>query len=345
MQPKKILIIRFSSIGDIVLTTPVIRVLKQSLKAEVHYLTKKAYHQIVAPNPYIDKVYVLEDQLSALLPQLKAEAYDYIVDLHHNLRTLRIKWSLRRPTFTFNKINWQKWLAVNLKWNYLPNQHIVERYLKTLVSLGVQDDGQGLDYFIPEDQQIDVGVIADQYFSHHINLRDQLADSHYVALVIGAAHATKRMPIAKIVAICKKINGPVLLLGGPDDALSGQEIADSAGDHVINTCGSFKLHQSASLVKQAKLVITHDTGLMHIAAAFQKEIISVWGNTIPAFGMYPFYEAGVNRNTIVEVNGLSCRPCSKIGFKSCPKGHFDCMNKIEETLIVGQVQEKLLKEF
>lgn len=326
------------------LTTPVIRCLKQQLDAEVHFLTKKAYQQIVAPNPYIDKVYMLEDQLSTLLPQLKKEAYDYIVDLHHNLRTLRIKWTLRRPSLTFNKINWQKWLAVNLKWNYLPNQHIVDRYLQAVAPLGVQNDGQGLDYFIPVDQEVDVGVIADQYFSHDSALRDQLADSHYVALVIGAAHATKRMPITKIVSICKKINGPVLLLGGPDDAPNGQEIANTAGSHVINTCGAFRLHQSASLVKQAKLVITHDTGLMHIAAAFQKEIISVWGNTIPDFGMYPFYEVGVNRNTIVEVNGLSCRPCSKIGFANCPKGHFDCMNKIEESIIVGQVQEKLLKE-
>ncbi|MEM6378038.1 MAG: glycosyltransferase family 9 protein [Bacteroidota bacterium] len=345
MQGQKILIIRFSSIGDIVLTTPVIRCLKQQLNAEIHFLTKKSYQQIASSNPHIDKVYLLESKLIDILPALKSEGYDFIVDLHNNLRSGRLKLALKRPSLTFNKINWAKWLMVNLKWNRLPNLHIVERYLAPVLQLGIKNDGQGLDYFIPEDQEVDIGILADQYFSHTVELRDALATGSYIALVIGAAHATKRMPVEKMISICQKINGPVLLLGGPDDQQRGTEIADAAGDHVVNTCGQFKLNQSASLVQQAKLVISHDTGLMHIAAAFQKEIISVWGNTIPDFGMYPFYEAGVNKNTTVQVKDLSCRPCSKIGFESCPKGHFKCMNKIDETIIVGQVQEKLLKEF
>jgi ADP-heptose:LPS heptosyltransferase len=252
---------------------------------------------------------------------------------------------LRRPNIAFNKINRQKWLMVNLKWNRLPNQHIVDRYLATVAQFGVQNDGQGLDYFIPKDQEVDLGVIADQFYGQIAVLRDYLAAGYYVAFVIGAAHATKRMSEDKIITVCKKIKGPVLLLGGPDDVERGQTIAEKSGNHVVNTCGRFKLHQSASLVKQAKIVVTHDTGLMHIAAAFNKEMVSVWGNTIPGFGMYPFYKDGVNRNTTVEVKGLACRPCSKIGFAKCPKGHFNCMNQITESTIVGQVQEKLLKEF
>ena len=97
---------------------------------------------------------------------------------------------------------------------------------------------------------------------------------------------------------------------------------------MINACGELKLHESASVVRQAEKVISHDTGMMHIAAAFGKKIISIWGNTIPEFGMYPYYSNGENNNITIEVDGLSCRPCSKIGYEKCPKGHFKCMNQI-----------------
>jgi ADP-heptose:LPS heptosyltransferase len=135
------------------------------------------------------------------------------------------------------------------------------------------------------------------------------------------------------------LTGPVVLLGGPAEAEEGQAIADAAGGHVLNTCGKFNLNQSASVVRQASRVITHDTGLMHIAAAFRKPIVSIWGNTIPEFGMYPFFPEGEGHNTTVQVGGLKCRPCSKIGYQRCPKGHFRCM----EDLPLQAVQAALEK--
>ena len=103
----KFLIIRFSSIGDIVLTTPVIRCLRKKYpEAEIHYLTKQAFRGIVATNPYIDKVHILADSFELMLHELKIEEYDYIIDLHHNLRTLRIKRFLKEvKSFSFDKLN------------------------------------------------------------------------------------------------------------------------------------------------------------------------------------------------------------------------------------------------
>ena len=327
-MPVKILIIRFSSIGDIVLTTPVVRCLKQQLQAEVHFLTKKPFRSILDANPYVDKVYAIKSKISEISEDLKSEQYDWVIDLHHNLRSFQAKRLLHVASRSFDKINFQKWLMVRFKWNVLPHTHIVHRYLDTVKKIGVHYDGQGLDYFIPEAQELPLRNLAgEQNLSPE--LRNDLQQGHYIALVIGAAHATKRMPVKKLIEICQGIHQPILLLGGPDDRPAAEQIAQVAGPHVLNTCGQYSLHQSASLVRQAQLVITHDTGLMHIAAALRKPIVSVWGNTIPEFGMTPFYPDGMEKNTTVEVKKLSCRPCSKIGFDACPKGHFNCMEQID----------------
>ena len=312
----KLLIIRLSSIGDIVLTTPVLRCLKQQLPdVELHYLTKKAFKGLIDSNPYIDKLHLLSDQLSDTVKELELEKFDYIIDLHNNLRTSLIKVKLNVKSKSFNKLNIRKFLLVNFKINVLPQKHIVERYLDTVSFLGIENDEKGLDYF----------------FSGQYNIETLLPASHqtYVGLVIGAQHSTKRLPVHKLVEICNTSGLPIVLLGGKEDAERGEEIRKQCSSKVFNGCGKFSLDESAFLVKNAQKVITHDTGLMHIAAAFNKPIISVWGNTVPEFGMYPYR---VSEHTTMEVNGLNCRPCSKIGYKRCPLGHFKCMNdqKIDE---------------
>ncbi len=334
----KILIIRFSSIGDIVLTTPVIRCLKQQVGAEIHYLTKQSFRAVLAANPYLDKLISIQKDVTEVLPDLKNEHYYCVIDLHHNLRSWRVKRALGAKSFSFDKINFEKWLIVNFKINCLPKLHIVDRYLATVKQLGVTNDGKGLDYFIPESEELPVDS---EQFAALVNEQQsmgyakQFLLNNYIAFVIGAAHATKRLPTDKIISVCKKIRYPVILLGGPEDAERGEFIAKEAGNHVFNACGKLKLNQSASLVRQAWKVITHDTGLMHIAAAFNKDIISVWGNTIPEFGMYPYYPTGIDKNKTLEVSGLSCRPCSKIGYNRCPKGHFKCMREMDEKYFSG----------
>jgi len=146
----------------------------------------------------------------------------------------------------------------------------------------------------------------------------------YIGLSIGAQHETKKLPLSLLTELCKKLQHPILILGGPTDRETGEALAAALPEKsILNSCGQYKLHQSASLVRQARVLITHDTGLMHMGAAFHKKIISVWGNTIPGFGMYPFRSHPSSLQ--FEVKGLSCRPCSKIGYQKCPKKHFRCM--------------------
>jgi ADP-heptose:LPS heptosyltransferase len=331
---KKILVIRFSSIGDIVLTTPVVRCLKKQLGAEVHFLTKKGFEKILLNNPNIDSVFSIEKKVSEIIEALKAEHYDYVIDLHNNIRSWQVKNALGVKSFSFDKLNFEKWLVVNLKINRLPNTHIVDRYLATVKDLGIENDGQGLDYFIPKEDEVDVmqflrgnskRELPPQYFEQK---NEKIVP--YIAFVIGAAHATKRLPVEKIIEICNGLNLPVLLLGGKEDKAIGDAIVINSTHYTFNFCGILNLNQSASLVKQAHKVITHDTGLMHIAAAFHKNIIAVWGNTTPEFGMTAYTQEVEN----FEVKGLKCRPCSKIGHQKCPKGHFDCMSKQDSEAII-----------
>ncbi|MEO7529860.1 MAG: glycosyltransferase family 9 protein, partial [Sediminibacterium sp.] len=321
----KFLVIRFSSIGDIVLTTPVIRCLKQQVPgATVHFLTKENYCGLVSSNPYVDKVKVLGSSWELMMHQLQYEEYDYIIDLHHNLRTLRIKNALKgTQSFSFNKLNIQKWLLTVLKINKLPAVHIVDRYMDTVKSFKVVNDGKGLDYFYPDKDRI---KDTDLPISHIHG---------FVGIVIGAALNTKKLPVHKLQQLCAAIKFPIVLLGGPEDRRAGEQIASVDPIKIYNSCGKFSLNESADLVKYAKVIVTHDTGLMHIAAAFKKKIISVWGNTVPAFGMGPYYGNEKVSNEIAEIKSLPCRPCSKIGYDKCPKGHFKCMelqdmNKINE---------------
>lgn len=291
-----------------------VRCLKKQLGAEIHFLTKSAFAPILESNPYVDRVFSFQKEIpSELVLRLKSEGYDHVVDLHHNLRSLWLKLALGCPASSFNKLNWEKWLLVNFKIDRLPDTHIVHRYLATVKHLGVEYDGGGLDYFIPKEESL---------------TEVELPNEPFIAFAIGATHATKRLPEEKIVEICRGISKPILLLGGNAEQAVGERVAQASGPHVLNLCARLTLHQSALAVQRSRKVITHDTGMMHIAAALRKPIVSIWGSTVPKFGMWPLYPTGIDLNTSVEVLGLNCRPCSKIGFDRCPKGHFKCMRDL-----------------
>lgn len=313
----KILVVRFSSIGDVVLTTPILRCIKQQLQnVELHYLTKQNFLNVIENNPYVDHFFAIKNSLYEVIAGLKKENYDYVIDLHHNVRTLRLKRALGKKNFSFNKLNLEKFLMVHLKLNRLPQQHIVDRYFETVTSLGIVNDNKGLDHFIHEKDQINVLSYLPASFQ-----------TGYHVLVVGGSYFTKQIPQNKLENICSQSSLPLVLLGGKDDTKIAEEVHQVFKEKTINLCGKLNINQSASIIQQAKTVITSDTGLMHIAAAYKKDIISIWGNTIPEFGMGP-YLSGINSH-ILEVKNLSCRPCSKLGFSKCPKGHFKCMNDID----------------
>ncbi|MGE0561217.1 MAG: glycosyltransferase family 9 protein [Flavobacteriales bacterium] len=322
----KILIIRFSSIGDIVLTTPVVRCLEQQLEGEVeiHYLTKNQYKSILTSNSRISKVIGIDKSTNEVVQTLQNEQYDYIIDLHKNLRSKRVIKKLKVLSFDFEKLNYQKWLMTTFKVNKLPNIHIVERYLNAVKVLGIENDGLGLEYYIPDEDKVDLKTFP---LTHQ---------NGYVSFAIGAQHYTKKIPLEKCCEIIEQLKLPVVLLGGKEDVEAAEYIHNKVGEMVYVGCGKYSLNQSASVIEQSKVLITPDTGLMHIGAALGVNVVSVWGNTIPEFGMYPYYPKNPEKFVIIENKNLHCRPCSKIGYDKCPKKHFNCMNGLEN--------EKILKE-
>ena len=303
----KILVIRLSSIGDIVLTSPVVRILKKQLKAEVHFLTKTNFSPWLSHNPYIDVIHHYKDGNEALLK----EQFDLVIDLHHNLRTLGVKRALKVPSKSVDKLNVKKFLLTTFKWNLMPPIHMVDRNVATIEHLGVKNDMQGLDFFIPESETLPT---------------EFQMKTPFVAVVIGGQHATKILPTYKLIELCQQLNRPFVLVGGPEDAERGEEII-KATSQGLNACGKLSLTQSALLVKGTDFVVSHDTGMMHISAALKKKIFSVWGNTAPAFGMVPYLPDP--ESVMVENKELGCRPCSKIGYTKCPRGHFKCMTEID----------------
>lgn len=311
----RILVIRFSSIGDIVLTSPVVRVLHEQLGAEVHFLTKPAFRELVAFNPHIHRVHLLPERFGDLTRNLRVARFDAVVDLHHNLRTWRLRAALRHPRwYRFQKLNWEKWLLVRLKLDRLPNVHIVDRYLAAAAPLGVQNDGRGLEFFVDSAVQITHPVLQNPF----------------LAVAMGAAHATKQIPVDQLEQALAPLNLPIVLLGGPNDRKRAVELVRRLnGKEVVDFCGRLSLSESAYVLQRARHLLSPDTGLMHLAAALRIPISSIWGNTVPEFGMYPYRPDDPGAFSIHQVGELSCRPCSKIGFAECPRGHFRCMRDQE----------------
>jgi ADP-heptose:LPS heptosyltransferase len=306
----------------------VVRCLKNQLGAEIHYLTKAPFKTILSENPHIDKLITFEKSADEVLDILKNEKYDYVVDLHNNIRTLKLKGKLGVKSAAFPKLNMRKWLFVNTKWDVMPDIHVVDRYFKAVESLGVQSDGLGLDYYIPESDQVDLYEILPTSFQ-----------SRYWVYTLGAQYKTKCLPEEKINELLVLIDVPIVFLGGKEDANLGERLAEKFPLKSINLAGKLNLNQSASVVQQSSGVVCHDTGLMHIASAFQKKMAVIWGNTTPKIGMYPYLPK--SEVEYFEVKELHCRPCSKIGFQKCPKGHFKCMNNQDLEAIADFVNQMI----
>ncbi len=316
----KILVIRFSAIGDILLTFPVVEALQHKYpSAEIHFLTKPSNKAVV--ELLSSKVHprFLQESLVQTAKQLRVERYDLVIDLHNNLRTFLLQVLLMKGSWKrFRKLNFQKWLFTALKWNALPKVHVVDRYAQTAlvnptnVTLAVCDTINGME----------------------------LLPSKYVAWVLGATFSTKQFPLSKLIETIERLDMPIVLLGGEKE----NPLASSLQAHfpsLISLVGKTILAEAASVLSKANVVVTNDTGLMHLAAFYEKPMVCIWGNTVPAFGMYPYQSAPVFH---AQVSDLSCRPCSKIGHNTCPKGHFDCMLKQQTVEISEQITALFYQE-
>lgn len=299
--------------GDIIYTTPIVRCLKLQLPgAEIHFLTKPAFKYIYEGNPYLEKLLLLQESLSETIQQIKAEKYDYLIDLHNNLRTSVIKFRTGVPASTYKKQPLKKWLFLKWKWNLVSEKHLVERYMEAVAFLGVKNDEQPINYYLKQQYQLADLLPAAQL-------------PQFIVFIIGATHFTKRMPNEKVAAICKDIQLPIVLLGGKDVEANGEQITSFTGKKIYNACGKLTLDQSVFILTKAEKIIGFDTGLTHIAEAFDRPIASVWGGTTPdLLGVFPYK---VKDAEVVGID-LACRPCSKFGLEKCPLGHFKCMHDI-----------------
>jgi ADP-heptose:LPS heptosyltransferase len=309
-----IAVLRFSSIGDVLMTTPAVRALKQQLGAKIIYCTKAEMLPLLAGNPYIDEVLLLDSSLVKLCLQLVARRVTHIVDLHSNLRS-HIVCGLLAYTDQLRVqkgANDRNRLIADKTFHPAP-LHMADRHLAALAPWGIQPDSLGLDFVIPKQDNITYNRIV------------FVGTTPFVAIVLGGQHATKRLPEAKLLELIRTINYPIVLLGGHAERETGARAAGTLAMEgrwdIYNACGELSLGQSGSVLAQSEYVISNDTGLMHMAAALQKKAFVIWGATVPAFGMYPYGTQFSN----YKVEGLDCQPCHRHGSESCPKGHFKCM--------------------
>lgn len=315
---QKILCIRFSSIGDILLTTPIVRVLKaQYPQAEIHIATKASLAHLWDGNPYVDQVHGYHGNLWEFAALLRKEGFSKIFDLHKNLRSFALCFLLGKIPKQINKFTSARKAFVKTKVNTLPG-HLVDR---NLASLGLQADGQGLDYFISESAQV--------------NIDDYGIKPAFVLFAIGAAHQTKVLAYPKMIELVDSIPHQIVLIGDDWDEKMGYRLSTLFPDKVLNLCTKTSIAQSASLIQQASMVITHDSSMMHIAAALKHpNLFSIWGSTHPGLGFTPYKTPF----TVIENTNLACRPCSTQGSNVCPLGHFTCMNSLDLSVIINAAQ-------
>lgn len=306
----KIGIIRFSSIGDIILCTPIFRWLKDNIAdVEVVFLTKKGFTDLLKGNPNIDRILAWDD------PQCrqdwKNENFDFIIDLHNNLRSRRATfdhWFV--PISRLKKQNLRKTLMVLFKnTKLLECSPITERIMQTVKSLGdVSSYNSTLDFFnLSQPKNIEFPM-------------------EYGVIVLGGSFKTKQIPSEKVVDIINKVDNKWVLIGGPQDKNIAASVVENCnvGNSIMNLVGEISIPESAYCIQKSNITITSDTGMYHIAVALGKPVAVFWGNTVPEMGMVaPNKELG--KMVHMEVENLSCRPCSKLGFDKCPKGHFRCM--------------------
>lgn len=324
----KILIIRFSSIGDIVLTSPVIRCLKNKYPhSEIHFLLNEPFIELLQFNPFITKIWSWnnKEHLRNFRNSLKKENFNLVIDLHNNFRSKILSIGLSSELYRLKHFRWKRFLYVYYNKSHFTSEHIVERYLKTLFPLNINYDGLGLDFFIS------------QSICNIPHLPQQ-----YVAWVVGGSFFTKQVPAHKIVEGLALLSYPVVLLGGIKDVSIAVEIMNKLNNkNIVNCVGKLSLQESAYIIEKSICVISTDTGLQHIAAALKKKIFSIWGSTTPELQMGPFLPnqtLDIEKPEHFEVS-LNCRPCHKHGYAQCPKKHFLCMENQDMSKIIQQVKE------
>ena len=307
-RPTRILVIRFSSIGDIVLTAPAVASLRQAIHGpcEIHYLTKANMAPVVEGfGALVDHVHTIEESTAEVQEALKDLNFDYVVDLHNNVRSRSIKRTLGLISFTVDKQNWAKWLLVR-GWRRTPVTSIVERYVEAFAGA--------------------FGAVVPEAWPALFERASTPAElpATYAVLAIGATHSGKQMTPSLMQTIVNGSDVPVVLIGGSGDVERAKALV-----------GETTLAESAAVLRSARHVYAGDTGMMHLAAAVGTPVTSFWGCTRPSLGMAPWNPARGSAIIVPDAQ-LGSRPCSKLGNR-CRHAN-GCMAVTEQVYSEGSVK-------
>jgi len=338
---KSILIIRLSAMGDVILTTPLLRILKTQLPGvQIDFLVKQKYVSLIKTNPNIHHVFAFRS-ISGLIEyrdfirKLRSTRYDVLVDLQVSLRSRLLSLFIKnRKTIRYKPARWKRFLLVHLHRDmYKDSQPVSLRYIDSVCPLGVKDDGRGAELFMD--------VKAASVVMKRLAGLGLVQTDKVVVMAPGAGRATKRWPEKFYAEVGNFFNNKgfrVILAGGMDDRRVCTSIADAMDTFPWNFAGEFSLQETAGLLTVSDLIISNDTGLMHMGAAFGKRIVALFGPTTCHLGFTPFRTL----STVVE-RALSCRPCSYHGTDKCPKGHFRCMNEISSKDVIRAAENLLTR--
>ncbi len=316
---KKLLIIRLSSLGDVILTTLLPRIIKSKYpNCELHYLTSTPFAPILQHNPHIDKLFSYNKPTREVIGNMEKK-YNYIFDLQDNKYSKNIASKIDGKYFKISKQNWKKFLLVQTKLNFYKTiPHVTEKYLDTASVLNLVNDGLGLEIWTKEEKETATLATPQRYIK---------SGSEVITLSPGAKHFTKRYPPEKYVEIIKwlkaEYNHDFVLLGSNDEIGICREIENALDFPIDNQAGKLQILETVKVIDKSKLLICNDSALMHVASARNTPLIAFFGSTVKEFGFFPLRE-----NAIVLQKDISCRPCTHIGRKYCPKKHFRCLNEI-----------------
>ena len=341
--PTKALIIRFSSVGDIILSSLLIRVFRRTFPdCRLDFAVKTTYADLVRHNPYISNVIAFPEkgsfaELARMRTMIRETGYDLIMDIHDSIRSRVITFGHPR-TVRINKRKLARFLLVKTGLNMYArlggSPGVAERYLEPVRSLGVVDDGNGPEVFFPAGTEL----MADSLLGGR--------EGQFVGVAPGSIHWNKMWPpdrfarVALTIALEKRAG--VILFGSAREKDRCDEIENILRTEqpdlaVVNTAAKTSLLEVAALMDRCLVVLTNDSGLLHLAAARKRPVVAVFGPTVKEFGFFP---TGT-RSRVVENPTLNCRPCTHIGLNECPKGHFRCMTEIEADVVLTAAREML----
>ncbi len=322
-----ILAVRFSSIGDILLTTPLLRAIRRTHPgARVTVLTKREFVPLLSHNPNVSRVIGLTPggSLLGLAAELRGDDYSHLLDLHGNLRSRALRALVPGHWRGYPKHPWARALLIRGKRNrYRDRRPVPERYFSAAGDLGVAPDGEPPEFF--------VGAEATEQVGDWLGSVGLQSEPDIVAMAPGAAHATKRWPVEhwrRLVGKAVKDGLSVVIVGGPDDAALAAALSEGAGARVSSAAGAFGLQATGALLKRARALVSGDTGVMHMATGVGTPVVALFGPTVEAFGFFPY----TREATVLELP-LPCRPCSAQGGPRCPLGHHRCLVDIESAVV------------